>query len=366
LPTRLEPIEISEFTFTVVARARSSAARAGVLHTPHGPIETPAFMPVGTLATVKAVAPVDLASIRPACVLANAYHLSLRPGATLVERLGGVHRFMNWDGPMLTDSGGYQVFSLEDLRQVDDDGVTIRSHLDGRERRLTPARVVRVEEQLGADIIMPLDVCLGPDASRSDAELALERTHRWAIRSLRSQRRHDQALFAIVQGCMNSQLRSQAARALRGESFPGFAIGGLSVGESRSVTDGLVEVTCKELPTDRPRYLMGVGEPDQLLAYAGMGVDMFDCVLPTRMGRTGYAFTSGGRVNIARGGFVGDHGPLDDACACETCARHSRAYLNHLFRSREPLGARLLSVHNVAFLVNTLRRFRRSVVAGEI
>jgi queuine tRNA-ribosyltransferase len=265
---------------------------------------------------------------------------------------------------MLTDSGGYQVFSLSALRQVDDRGVTIASHLNGRPRRFTPASVVRIEEEIGADIIMPLDVCIGYPSTREETEIALHRTHAWALQAARAQRRTDQSLFAIVQGGMEPDLRVQAARALAGESFPGFAIGGLSVGEPRDLTDRLVAVTAAELPTDRPRYLMGVGEPDQLLAYAAAGVDLFDCVLPTRLGRTGHAYTSGGKLNVARAALRADPGPIDPACGCHTCSRYSRAYVNHLFRAGEPLGARLLSLHNVAYLVELLRTYREAIIAN--
>src|SRR5215212_1251408 len=350
--------------FEIIAHSPDSAARAGIFHTPHGPIETPAFMPVGTQATVKGLLPADMAPIRPQCVLSNAYHLATRPGAPMVARRGGLHAFMRWDGPMLTDSGGYQVFSLSSLRQVDDRGVTIASHLNGRRRRFTPASVVKIEEQIGADIIMPLDVCIGPDASRSDTEQALERTYAWALRAAAAQRRSYQALFAIVQGGMAPDLRAQGARALAAEPFPGFAIGGLSVGEPREITDRLVALTAAELPSDRPRYLMGVGEPDQLLAYAAAGVDLFDCVLPTRLGRTGYAYVSGGKLNVSRAVLRAERGPLDPNCSCATCARYSRAYLHHLVRAGEPLAARLLSLHNVAYLVGLLRSFRKALMVG--
>jgi queuine tRNA-ribosyltransferase len=349
--------------FDIVARCAQTAARAGLFHTPHGTIETPAFMPVGTQATVKGLLPSDLRPIRPQCVLSNAYHLAVRPGAPMVARRGGLHAFMGWDGPMLTDSGGFQVFSLAALREVDDGGVTFATHLDGRRRRFTPASVVRIEEQIGADIIMPLDVCLGYPSERAQAELALARTHAWAVRAARAQRRIDQALFAIVQGGMEADLRVQAARALASEPFPGYAIGGLSVGEPREVTDRLVEITAAALPEQKPRYLMGVGEPDQLLAYASLGVDLFDCVLPTRLGRTGYAYTSEGKLNVTRAAVRRDAGPLDPDCPCQTCGRYSRGYLHHLFRAGEPLGARLLSLHNVAYLVTLLRRLREQIIA---
>jgi queuine tRNA-ribosyltransferase len=348
--------------FEIVARCPESGMRAGLFHTPHGTIETPAFMPVGTQATVKGLLPSDLAAIRPECVLANAYHLALRPGAAMVARRGGLHRFMAWGGPMLTDSGGYQVFSLAALRQVDDRGVTIASHLNGRPRRFTPASVIRIEEQLGADIIMPLDVCLGYPSTRAETEHAQERTHAWALQAARAHRRPDQALFAIVQGGMEPDLRAQAARALGREGFPGYAIGGLSVGEPREVTDRLVGITVAALPEDRPRYLMGVGEPDQLLAYAAMGVDLFDCVLPTRLGRSGYGYTRDGKLNITRASQRTEGGPIEPACACVTCRTYSRAYLHHLFRVGEPLGARLLSLHNVAYLVGMLRAARNRLL----
>jgi queuine tRNA-ribosyltransferase len=348
--------------FEIVGRCPRTRARAGILHTPHGPIETPAFMPVGTQATVKGLLPSDLASIRPQCVLANAYHLALRPGAAMVARRGGLHRFMAWDGPMLTDSGGYQVFSLAALRQLDDRGVTIASHLNGRPRRFTPASVVRIEEQLGADLIMPLDVCLGYPSTRPETERALERTHVWALQAAKAHRRADQALFAIVQGGMETDLRVQAARALGGEGFSGYAIGGLSVGEPRELTDELVGLTAAALPDDRPRYLMGVGEPDQLVAYADLGIDLYDCVLPTRLGRSGYAYTSAGKLNLTRASQRAERGPIEPGCACDTCRRYSRAYLHHLFRAGEPLGARLTSLHNVAFLVNLLRARRQSIL----
>jgi queuine tRNA-ribosyltransferase len=283
----------------------------------------------------------------------------------MIARRGGVHAFMRWDGPMLTDSGGYQVFSLAALRQVDDRGVTIASHLNGRRRRFTPASVIKIEEQIGADIIMPLDVCIGYPSSREETELALERTHTWALQAAHAQRRTDQALFAIVQGGMESDLRIQAARALAAEPFPGYAIGGLSVGEPRELTDRLVAETAAALPRDRPRYLMGVGEPDQLLAYAAAGIDLFDCVLPTRLGRTGYAYTAEGKLNLVRASMRAERDPIDSGCSCSTCSSYSRAYLHHLFRAGEPLGARLLSIHNVAYLVTLMRRYRQQIIGAD-
>ncbi|MFN8522603.1 MAG: tRNA guanosine(34) transglycosylase Tgt [Chloroflexota bacterium] len=349
-------------TFEILARSRDGRARAGVLHTAHGPLETPAFMPVGTQASVKSLMPSDLARIRPSCVLANTYHLSVRPGAPRVERLGGVHRMMGWQGPMLTDSGGYQVFSLSALRSLDDNGATFTSPLDGRKRRFTPASVVRRQEQIGADIIMQLDECVGAAVGRDEAERALARTNRWAAQSLRARRRDDQLLFAIVQGGMFPELRSRAVSELAELPFPGFAIGGLSVGEPRALTDGLVDLCAGRLPEDRPRYLMGVGEPDQLQAYAQLGVDMFDCVMPTRLGRSGYAFSPGGRLNLNRPVCRDVCDPIDRGCGCLTCAQYTQSYLHQLLRGGEPLGARLVSVHNVTYLVNLLRRLRQSIL----
>jgi len=350
--------------FQIEGRCLSTRARAGVLSTPHGRIETPAFMPVGTQGSVKSLLPSDLAAIHTQCVLANAYHLALRPGAHVIERLGGLHRFTGWGGPMLTDSGGFQVFSLKRLRHVDDRGVSIVSHLDGRCRRFSPRSVIRLQERLGADLIMPLDVCMGYRSERPEAELALERTHAWALQATRAHSRSDQWLLAIVQGGMEADLRVQAARALAAERFPGYAIGGLSVGEPFSTTERLITLCVAELQDDRPRYLMGVGEPEQMLASVSRGIDLFDCVLPTRLGRTGHAYTSRGRVNLGRAAAGQDREPLDPTCGCVVCTKYSRAYLHHLVKAAEPLGARLLSLHNVAFLVDLLRQARGQILAG--
>ena len=265
-------------SFRLLATCPRSGARAGILQTAHGVLPTPAFMPVGTLASVKTLTPRDLAALGARCILANTYHLALRPGSALVEQLGGLHRFAGWRGPILTDSGGFQVFSLAALRETSERGVHFESHLDGTPLELTPEGVVRTQEQLGSDIAMPLDVCLGPDASATEAAHALGRTRRWALRSAAAQRRPDQILFGIVQGGMHETLRREAATDLGGLGFPGYAIGGLSVGEPLALTRRLVEVTAGALPADRPRYLMGVGTPEQLLEYSALGVDMFDCV----------------------------------------------------------------------------------------
>ena len=350
--------------FEVLAQDAHSSGRVGVFHTPHGPIETPAFMPVGTQATVKGLLPSDLVPIRPQCVLSNAYHLAVRPGAAMVARRGGLHAFMRWDGPMLTDSGGYQVFSLAALRQTDDRGVTIASHLNGRPRRFTPASVIKIEEQIGADIIMPLDVCIGYPSTREETELALERTHTWALQAARAQRRTDQALFAIVQGGMEPDLRVQAARALAGEPFPGFAIGGLSVGEPNETMYQVVEQTTPYLPAGQPRYLMGVGTPIDLVEAVARGIDMFDCVMPTRNARNGQLFTSEGPLNIKNAQFAEDDGPVDPACGCYTCRHFSRAYLSHLFRAGEMTSAALNTLHNLSFYLDTMRRIREAIAFG--
>jgi queuine tRNA-ribosyltransferase len=334
------------------------------LNTTHGPIATPVFMPVGTLATVKSLTPSDLARASAQCLLANTYHLTLRPGAELVAQLGGLHRLMGWNRPILTDSGGFQVHSLASLRRTCEQGVQFQSHLDGSQHELTPENVVRTQELLGSDLTMPLDVCLGPEADVEEARAAHERTRRWADRSLRAHRRPDQQLFGIVQGGMHEDLRRQAARDMRSLDFPGFAIGGLSVGEPERTTARLLQAVTAELPTDRPRYLMGVGTPEQVFAYAGLGVDMFDCVLPTRLGRTGVAFTGFARLNLRRIEHRADPRPLDEACDCQTCAHYSRAFLHDAVRQRSPLGARLLSIHNVRQLVSTAERARAAILDG--
>lgn len=350
--------------FTILAACPATGARAGVLATTHGDIPTPAFMPVGTQATIKTLTPRDARQSGASCILANAYHLALRPGAEIIASFGGLHRFMGWQGPILTDSGGFQVFSLAELRETAEWGVRFLSHLDRREIELTPERVIAVEELLGADIIMPLDICLGADANESQAAAALERTYRWAVRSQAAHRRADQLLFGIVQGGMSPRLRREAARSLRNLEFPGYAIGGLSVGEPREQTHTLLATVTAELPLDRPRYLMGVGTPEQLLEYIALGVDLFDCVLPTRLGRTGLAFTAEGRLNLRRAEYLADARPIDPSCDCQACARYSRAFIHNALRQRVALGARLLTLHNVRVLIRTAESARRAILEG--
>jgi queuine tRNA-ribosyltransferase len=297
-------------------------------------------------------------------VLANAYHLSLQPGVETVHRLGGLHAFTRWAGPILTDSGGFQVFSLDSLREVTDAGVTFASHLDGTPMFLSPECVIESQERLGANLIMPLDECLGPDASRAESEVALERTQRWWRRSLTARSRDDQALFALIQGGLFADLRREAARAAAGEPAPGFAIGGLSVGEPKPLTAALLQATLAELPPDRPRYLMGVGHPKDLADYARLGVDLFDCVLPTRLGRTGSVWSDleGNRIHLSRRAALNEPGPIMAGCGCIACTSWSVGSLAALFQDREPLAYRLASMHNLAVLGTLAAELRRSVV----
>lgn len=341
---------------------RDTGARAGVLDTPHGSIDTPAFMPVGTHGTVRALTPEEVRGAGAQIVLANTFHLMLRPGADLIGRAGGLHRFMHWDGPILTDSGGFQVFSLPHLRRVTDDGVLFRSPIEGSEIRLTPERVTEIEEVLGADIIMPLDVCLGFPMDRRAAEDAHRRTAVWAERARRAHRRSEQSLFAIVQGGFEPDLRRRAADEMAALEFPGYAVGGLSVGEPRTMTyDLLAEVTAR-LPHAKPRYLMGVGVPPSVIEAVRRGADMFDCVLPTRVGRTGVALTPDGRLNLRHAAHTDDLAPLEDGCPCPACRGYSRAYLRHLFKAGEMLGPRLVSLHNLTFMARLARAMREAIL----
>ncbi len=349
------------FRFELTHVDRETGARAGVLHTPHGTVDTPAFMPVGTHGTVRALTPEEVRGTGAQIVLANTFHLMLRPGADVIERAGGLHRFMHWDGPLLTDSGGFQVFSLAHLRRVSDDGVRFRSPVEGREIDLTPERATAIQEQLGADIIMPLDVCLGFPAARDAAEGALRRTMVWARRAHDAQRRQDQALFGIVQGGFDPDLRREAAEAVIDLDPPGYAVGGLSVGEPRPLTYDLVATVTERLPERRPRYLMGVGVPPSVIEAVRRGIDMFDCVLPTRVGRTGVALTAGGRLTLRIAAFAEDFSPLDDGCPCPACRHYTRAYLRHLFKAGEMLGPRLVSLHNLTFMARLVAAMRDAI-----
>jgi queuine tRNA-ribosyltransferase len=349
------------FEFQLLHCDRRTGARAGLLRTPRGTVETPAFMPVGTHGAVRALTPEEVRAAGAQIVLANTFHLMLRPGADLIERAGGLHRFMHWDGPILTDSGGYQVFSLAHRRRVDDDGVLFRSPIEGREVYLTPERATEVQEQLGADLIMPLDVCVGFPCDRRAADDGLRRTSLWARRARLARRRNDQTLFGIVQGGFEPDLRLRAADEMSDLDFPGYAIGGLSVGEPRELTYDLLAVVTERLPAGRPRYLMGVGVPPSMIEGARRGVDLFDCVLPTRAGRTGVALTGTGRVNLRRAAHADDLSPLEADCPCPACRSYTRAYLRHLFKAGEMLGPRLVSLHNLTFMAGMVRAMRSAI-----
>jgi queuine tRNA-ribosyltransferase len=341
----------------------SGSARAGELFTPRGRVLTPVFLPVGSQATVRTLTPQEIKEAGFSMVLANTYHLYLRPGIDVIEKLGGLHRFMAWDGAILTDSGGYQVFSLAPFCQITDAGVTFRSHIDGSEHFLTPELAVRYQESLGADVMMVLDVCSAFGDSREKVQQAMARTHRWAKRCLGAKTRDDLSLYAIVQGGMYPELRKQSAACLTSLDFPGYAIGGLSVGEPKDITLGLVELTASLLPANKPRYLMGVGAPEDILEAVARGIDIFDCALPTRVARNGALFTPKGRVNIRRAAYAKMDRPIDPSCDCYTCRRFSAAYLCHLFRSEELLALRLASIHNLRFIASLMHKIRASILA---
>ncbi len=358
-------------TFSFHIEQSDGAARRGVFQTPHGTVETPAFMAVGTLATVKALDPQDLRAAGAQMILSNAYHLHLRPGDDVVRDMGGLHRFMGWDGPILTDSGGFQVFSLATLRTVDEGGVEFRSHIDGSMRRFTPESVMQIERNLGADVIMQFDHVIPGQSDAATARDASERSVRWLARCLTvfsaTQPPHQlaQALLPVVQGGIHDALRREAAAAISGmHDWPGYGIGGLSVGEAKPDMYRILETMHDALPRTRPRYLMGVGFPEDLVEGVRRGIDLFDCVAPTRMGRNGSVFTSNGRLNIKRAEYRTDPRPLDDSCDCSACTRFSRAYLRHLFVADEMLGLRLLSLHNVHFLVALMRDSRAAIADG--
>ncbi len=352
------------FGFSVIQKDSDTQARLGSMSTTHGSVRTPAFMPVATQGTVKATTPRELHEIGAEIILANAYHLYLRPGVELVEQAGGLHRFMGWDGPILTDSGGYQVFSLKDLCRVSEEGVRFRSHLDGSTHFLTPEAVVRTQERLGVDIAMVLDECVPGPASYHEAARANALTTRWAERALAAKTCGEQALFGIVQGGTFPDLREQSARALVRLDFPGYAVGGLSVGEDPGLTQQLAAYTVQFLPETRPRYLMGVGMPEQLVRYVALGFDLFDCVLPTRNARNGTLFTHAGKLNIRRAANANDLRPVEEDCGCYTCRHFSRAYLRHLAVAGEILSARLNTLHNLYFYQHLMRSMREALATG--
>ncbi len=356
-------------SFSFEIEATAGAARAGVFVTPHGPVQTPAFMPVGTLATVKTLDPDDLVQMGASMILGNAYHLHLRPGDEIVRELGGLHTFMHWDRPILTDSGGFQVFSLAQLRTVNEEGVEFQSHIDGSRRFFTPESVMQIERNLGADVIMQFDHVIPGQSDETSARDASERSIRWLARCLSEVQRlgTNQALFPIVQGGIHAHLRREAAKAIREmHDWPGFGIGGLSVGEEKDAMYEMIEVVDEALPKTHPRYLMGVGFPEDLIEAIRRGVDLVDCVAPTRMGRNGAVFTRDGRLNIKRTEFRTDPRPLDADCDCAACTRFTRAYIRHLYVSDEILGLRLLSLHNVHFLLSLARQAREAIRSGDL
>lgn len=351
------------FEFELLAADSRSGARAGRLHTPHGILETPVFAPVGTQATVKAMRPDELQAMGASLILSNTYHLYLRPGDERIRDLGGLHRFMAWSGPILTDSGGFQVFSLSETRKIDADGVTFQSHIDGSYHRFTPEKSVAIQENLGADIIMAFDEC-PPPTDYDYVRESLTRTHPWAERCLAAKTRPDQALFGIVQGGVFRDLREESAQFLMGLDFPGYAIGGLAVGESKREMYDVLGWLHPVLPADKPRYLMGVGAPEDIIHAILRGVDIFDCVLPTRLARHGSAMVLGGRLNLRNARFADDPEPLTAGCGCYTCAHFSRAYLNHLVKANEILGHILLTTHNIHFLLDLARQARQAILDG--
>jgi queuine tRNA-ribosyltransferase len=351
--------------FSVGARDPGSRARRGRLETRRGAVETPVFMPVGTRATVTGLSPDDLSTLGAPIILANTYHLLLRPGPELFRRVGGIHSFMRWPGPVLTDSGGYQIFSLPGDRTINEAGARFKSYVDSRFHLLSPERSIEVQTAIGSDIMMVLDECIDSTADEAATRAAMERTHRWALRSLAARTDPTQALFAIVQGGVVASLRRESVAFLQEHPFDGFAIGGLAVGDSRAEREEMTALAADLLPVERPRYLMGVGTPPDLLRAIGCGVDMFDCVMPTTMAWQGTAFTSTGRVRITRAPNRLSDEPLDAACACSTCKTFSRAYLHHLMKCGEPLGPRLLSMHNLTHYLELMRAARAAIDAGE-
>jgi queuine tRNA-ribosyltransferase len=354
-----------QFSYTVTAT--DGNARAGVVHTHRGDIETPIFMPVGTLGTVKSLTPEELCSCGAQIILGNTYHLYLRPGCEVIDKFSGLHNFMHWDRPILTDSGGFQVFSLAKLSKIDETGYAFQSHIDGSRHLLTPEKAVEIQTCLGSDILMCLDQCIAYPAEEQEARTALELTTRWAARCKKTWRdsgNAGSALFGIVQGGMFKDLRRRSAEAITALDFPGYAIGGLSVGEPKDLMMEMGAHTLPLLPTDKPRYIMGVGTPADLVSLIDLGADMFDCVMPTRNARNGQLFTSGGTLNITNARHRFDTAPVDAMCDCYTCHHYSRSYLRHLYMARELLAYRLTTIHNIHYYLNLVKEIRRAIVAG--
>lgn len=352
---------MKDFWLEIKHICKQTGARYGILHTPHGDVEVPMFMPVGTLATVKALSPEEVKVCGAGVILANTYHLSLRPGADIVAKAGGLHKFMNYDGPMLTDSGGFQVFSLAERRKITEEGVTFKNHLNGDKLFFSPEIAIGIEEKLGADIAMSFDECPPYPVSYEYMKNSVERTLRWAKRGKDAHKREDQALFGIVQGGEFADLRKMCAEELTKMDFDGYSIGGTSIGEPKDVMFKMVEYSVPYLPKDKPRYLMGVGSIDYILEGIAIGVDMFDCVLPTRIARHGALMTSKGRVNIRDLKYAEDFTPLDDQCDCYCCKNYTKAYLRHLYKCDETFGKRLLSIHNIRFLIHMMEEARKAI-----
>ena len=348
--------------FELIKTCKQSGARLGVLHTPHGDIPTPIYMPVGTQATVKAMTPREMEELGAKIILSNTYHLHLRPGEDIVREAGGLHSFMDWRHPILTDSGGFQVFSLSGLRKITEEGAAFRSHLDGSKHFISPEKSMEIQQALGADIAMAFDVCSPYPCDHKTAEEAMHRTHRWAERCKKYHTREDQALFGIVQGAFYEDLRIESAKTLADMDFPGYGIGGLSVGEPKPVMYEMLEKIEPYMPKNKPRYLMGVGTPDCFLEGVLRGVDMFDCVLATRIARNGTVFTRNGRLVIRNATYARDFEPLEEGCDCYACQHFSRAYIRHLIKAEEITGARLASIHNLRFLIRMLEEIRQAIM----
>jgi len=357
---------MSPFSFTIDAECPESWARAGTIQTPHGTIQTPIFMPVGTQATVKSVSPEELREAGATIILANTYHLMLRPGSQLIADFGGLHQFMHWDGPILTDSGGFQVFSLGHLRKLSEEGATFKSHLDGSTHLLTPENVMQIEFELEADIILPLDICAAYPCTHETALETMDRTHRWAERALIARERYqsEQTLFGIVQGAFEPELRQQSARFIGNLPFAGISIGGLSVGEPKAQMWDMLRCVTPELPRGKPRHLLGVGSPEDFVIGVGLGMDMFDCALPTRVARHGGLFTRHGRINIKSARYRAGHAPIEEGCDCYTCRNYSAGYVHHLARTEEQLYYRLGSIHNLRYMLRLASQLRAAILAG--